>query len=145
MITRQEFRESRCKLGLSQAGLGAAIGVSASQVYSMEAGRREIGLCVELALRYRRFEAGQDQQIDQQGQDKMTKEMWTVARYPNGDWSAGGKPTDQLDMVYSGCEIYQIEAPHFQAALSMAKAVRKAQAKRDRQHSPARTASKDRS
>jgi len=57
-MTRSELQEARRKLGLGQDALGAFIGVSGSQVYSMEAGRRDIGLCVELALRYRLIEAG---------------------------------------------------------------------------------------
>lgn len=57
-MTSTELQEARRKLGLGQAALGAAIGVSASQVYSMEVGRRDIGLCVELALRYRLIESG---------------------------------------------------------------------------------------
>lgn len=57
-MTGAELQGVRRKLGLSQAALGASIGVSASQVYSMESGRRDIGLCVELAVRYRLNEAG---------------------------------------------------------------------------------------
>jgi len=57
-VTCEELQKARRALGLTQAAMGAAIGVSPSQVYSMEAGRRDIGLCVELALRYRLIEAG---------------------------------------------------------------------------------------
>jgi len=55
-MTGEEFQEARRKLGLGQAALGKRIGVSASQVYSMEAGRRTISLTVELAVKYRLIE-----------------------------------------------------------------------------------------
>ena len=57
-MTSKELKDARRKLGLTQAALGAAIGVSASQVHSMETGRRNIGLLVELAIRYRLREEG---------------------------------------------------------------------------------------
>ena len=63
-MSPEELQEARRKLGLGQSALGAAIGVSGSQVYSMEAGRRDIGLCVELALRYRLVESGHNTMSD---------------------------------------------------------------------------------
>lgn len=33
--------------------------------------------------------------------------LWTVARFPNGSWSYGGKPTDP---DYANCEIFRISA-----------------------------------
>ncbi|MCP4304703.1 MAG: helix-turn-helix transcriptional regulator [bacterium] len=54
----EELEEARRKLGLHQAAFGVAIGQSASNIYSMEAGRRDIRLTVELAVRYRLVEAG---------------------------------------------------------------------------------------
>jgi hypothetical protein len=50
--------------------------------------------------------------------------LWTVVRFPNGDWSTGGKPTDP---DYAECEVWQIEAS------SRDEAKKKAQAKRSRQ------------
>lgn len=47
--------------------------------------------------------------------------LWTVARFPNGSWTTGGKP-DSPD--YAQCEVWQIEAS------SRRDATKKAQAKR---------------
>lgn len=49
---------------------------------------------------------------------------WTVARFPNGNWTTGGKPTDK---DYENCEVFVVEAD------SRASATKKAQAKRRRQ------------
>lgn len=49
---------------------------------------------------------------------------WTVARFPNGDWTTGGKPTDA---DYANCEVFVVDAD------SREKATKKAQAKRSRQ------------
>ncbi len=49
--------------------------------------------------------------------------MWTVARYPDGSWTYGGRP-DSPD--YEFCEVWRIAATDEKAA------VRKAQAKRRR-------------
>jgi hypothetical protein len=49
--------------------------------------------------------------------------LWTVARFPDGSWSTGGKPNDP---DYAKCEVWQIEAP------SRDEAKKKAQAKRAR-------------
>jgi len=39
---------------------------------------------------------------------KMMKEViWTVARFPDGSWSSGGRPTDS---DYACCEVFQVEA-----------------------------------
>ena len=51
-MTKEELKRARNALKLSQHAFGAAIGVSASMVHSMESGRREIGLTVDLAVRY---------------------------------------------------------------------------------------------
>lgn len=37
----------------------------------------------------------------------MDEKLWTVARFPSGAWSFGGKPDDP---AYSECEIWQIPA-----------------------------------
>ena len=50
--------------------------------------------------------------------------LWTVARFPNGSWSYGGKPTDP---DYAECEVFRIAAVEGKAA------VKKAQAKRSRE------------
>ncbi len=56
-MTGAELEQARRKLGLNQAEFGASIGQSASMIYSMEAGRRNIRLTVDLAVRYRLIEA----------------------------------------------------------------------------------------
>ncbi len=56
-MTGAELEQARRKLGLNQAEFGASIGQSASMIYSMEAGRRDIRLTVDLAVRYRLIEA----------------------------------------------------------------------------------------
>lgn len=53
----------------------------------------------------------------------MSEKLWTVARFPSGVWSFGGRPDDP---VYSECELWQISAATGKAA------VKKAQAKRSR-------------
>ncbi|MBU9426453.1 hypothetical protein [Burkholderia gladioli] len=55
----------------------------------------------------------------------MNEKLWTVARFPSGAWSFGGKPDDP---AYSKCEIWQI------AATTGNEAKKKAQAKRSRDH-----------
>ena len=50
--------------------------------------------------------------------------LWTVARFPNGEWTTGGKPKDP---EYDDCEVFVVEAD------TREKAKRKAQAKRTRQ------------
>lgn len=50
--------------------------------------------------------------------------QWTVARFPSGQWSTGGKP-DSPD--YSECEVFVVESD------SRVSATRKAQAMRQRQ------------
>ena len=54
----------------------------------------------------------------------MMERLWTVARFPNGSWSYGGKPTAP---EYEHCEVWQI------AADTAKEAMRKAQAKRRRE------------
>jgi hypothetical protein len=49
---------------------------------------------------------------------------WTVARFPNGNWTTGGKPTDA---DYANCEVFVVDAQDRKMA------IRKAQAKRSRQ------------
>ncbi|SEU40193.1 hypothetical protein SAMN03159335_06226 [Burkholderia cepacia] len=60
----------------------------------------------------------------------MNEKLWTVARFPSGVWSFGGKPEDP---EYSECELWQVSAATGRAA------VKKAQAKRtrDRKHDKA--------
>ena len=53
----------------------------------------------------------------------MREQIWTVARFPNGHWSTGGR-TD--DPSYSECEVFQV------LANSRDEAKKKAQAKRSR-------------
>lgn len=49
---------------------------------------------------------------------------WTVARFPSGSWTTGGKPSDA---DYKGCEEFVVEAPDRKTA------TKRAQAKRTRQ------------
>jgi hypothetical protein len=49
---------------------------------------------------------------------------WTVARFPSGNWTTGGKPNDP---DYADCEVFVIEAPDRKTA------TKRAQAKRTRQ------------
>jgi hypothetical protein len=49
---------------------------------------------------------------------------WTVARFPNGSWTTGGKPSSK---DYENCEVFVVEAE------SRESATKKAQAKRSRQ------------
>jgi len=50
--------------------------------------------------------------------------LWTVARFPNGEWTTGGKPKDP---DYANCEVFVVDAD------TREKAKKKAQAKRTRQ------------
>jgi hypothetical protein len=57
--------------------------------------------------------------------------LWTVARFPNGSWTSGGKP-DAPD--YAECEVWQIEADHRDQAVKKAKAKRAyAQSKKNKE------------
>ena len=44
--------------------------------------------------------------------------LWTVARFPNGSWSYGGKPDDP---DYAECEVWSIEASDGKAAIKKAR------------------------
>ncbi len=61
----------------------------------------------------------------------MKEQLWTVARFPNGFWSTGGKPTDP---DYAQCEVFTI------SATSRDEAKKKAQARRSYNRSKARLA-----
>lgn len=52
------------------------------------------------------------------------EQLWTVVRFPSGDWSTGGKPTDP---EYAECEVFQV------MARNRDEAKRRGQAKRSRQ------------
>lgn len=51
----------------------------------------------------------------------MDLRLWTVARFPAGEWSVGGKLTDP---DYSHCELYQMRAENAEAAKKKAQSVR---------------------
>lgn len=53
---------------------------------------------------------------------------WTVARFPNGSWTTGGKPTD---MDYVGCEVFVIDSADRASATKKAQAMRSRQRKKD--------------
>lgn len=48
---------------------------------------------------------------------------WTVARFPDGSWTTGGKPNDP---DYANCEVFEVDAKDRDTAK------RKAQARRQR-------------
>ena len=43
----------------------------------------------------------------------MADKLWTVARFPSGDWSTGGRPTSP---EYARCDVWQVEAASEQEA-----------------------------
>lgn len=43
----------------------------------------------------------------------MREQLWTVARFPSGLWSTGGKPNDP---DYAECNVWQIAATSREAA-----------------------------
>ena len=47
--------------------------------------------------------------------------IWTVARFPNGSWTTGGKPHDP---GYSECEVWQVMATSRAAATKIAQGKR---------------------
>jgi hypothetical protein len=47
--------------------------------------------------------------------------LWTVARFPVGSWTTGGKPSDE---DYKHCEVYEIDADSREKATKKAKAIR---------------------
>lgn len=54
--------------------------------------------------------------------------LWTVARFPNGSWSTGGKTTDP---DYASCEVWRIEADTREQATKRAQAKRRAAKRRE--------------
>lgn len=52
----------------------------------------------------------------------MNAKMWTVARFPNGSWSAGGKPDDP---DYALCEVFRVSATNDKEAKRKAQALRR--------------------
>ncbi|WP_455233505.1 hypothetical protein [Geopseudomonas aromaticivorans] len=49
--------------------------------------------------------------------------LWTVVRFPDGEWSSGGSPDDP---DYVDCEVFQVEAPSRDLAVRRARARRSA-------------------
>ena len=62
--------------------------------------------------------------------------IWTVARFPNGSWSYGGRP-DSPD--YEHCEVWQIEAKYPMDAVKKAQAKRRRDNRKKTAPSPATT------
>lgn len=64
--------------------------------------------------------------------------LWTVARFPNGSWSTGGKPTDP---EYALCEVFQVRASSREQAKRLAQSLRSRRRKKrplwDAEHAPA--------
>lgn len=59
----------------------------------------------------------------------MSREvLWTVARFPSGMWSTGGKPTDP---EYEHCEVFQVLASSRESAKKKAQAMRYRQRRAD--------------
>ena len=52
----------------------------------------------------------------------MREHLWTVARFPNGEWTTGGKPSDQ---DYDGCEVFRLMATSRETAKRKAQAIRR--------------------
>lgn len=52
--------------------------------------------------------------------------LWTVARFPNGDWDTGGRVDDP---VYAECETWQVMAESREKAKKKAQALRRKQVK----------------
>jgi len=50
--------------------------------------------------------------------------LWTVARFPNGSWTTGGKPSDP---DYAECEVWRIDAESRDDAKKKAQSKRAAQ------------------
>ena len=48
--------------------------------------------------------------------------IWTVARFPNGSWTTGGRPDDP---AYSECEVWRVEARNRDEAKQKAQALRR--------------------
>lgn len=46
--------------------------------------------------------------------------LWTVARWPNGTWDTGGKPSDHDPE----CEVFQVEADSREKAKAKAQRIR---------------------
>lgn len=61
----------------------------------------------------------------------MNEKVWTVARFPSGMWSFGGRPDDS---VYSECELWQVRAVTGKAAVKKAQAKRSRDRKRASEH-----------
>lgn len=51
----------------------------------------------------------------------MESRLWTVARFPAGVWSSGGKLSDP---DYSLCELYQVAAESSEKATKKAQGIR---------------------
>ncbi len=61
----------------------------------------------------------------------MNERIWTVARFPSGMWSFGGRPDDP---AYSECELWQVRAETGKAAVKKAQARRSRDRKRASEH-----------
>lgn len=64
----------------------------------------------------------------------MKEQLWTVARFPNGFWSTGGKPTDP---DYAECEVFAILATSREQAKKKAQARRSTSMRKAAQAEPA--------
>lgn len=64
----------------------------------------------------------------------MKEQLWTVARFPNGFWSTGGKPTDP---DYAECEVFTILATSREQAKKRAQARRSTSIHKAAQAEPA--------
>lgn len=57
-----------------------------------------------------------------QGAAMRVEQMWTVARYPSGEWTTGGRPDDP---AYEGCELFRVMAKDRNHAKKKAQAQRR--------------------
>jgi hypothetical protein len=55
--------------------------------------------------------------------------LWTVARYPSGEWDTGGNPTDP---EYANCEVFVVDANHRDEALVLGKKARQAKVAKEK-------------
>lgn len=52
----------------------------------------------------------------------MEQKVWTVARFPIGEWTGGGRVSDP---TYEACEVYRVPAMSLDQAKKKAQAVRR--------------------
>lgn len=51
----------------------------------------------------------------------MKVQTWTVVRFPNGEWTTGGRPDSP---TYEHCEVWEVEAASSEEAMKKAQGLR---------------------